>query len=160
MKLFPEKLIHFKLNDSQDKTLEKLKRKTEFSEKLYSSHSEKSFIGIVEKGQFKIISSAIGLGAFCTMNGNIEKEEGSVKVEMNFPFKILTSVMLIFILFGKISLLFKPPFISFGWIFGLILQILMVRFVFVGIFFSISAKHSLNQFRDVLDVEFSNKSKV
>jgi hypothetical protein len=40
MKLFPEKLIHFKLNDSQDKTLEKLKRK---------QNSQKNCIQVIQK---------------------------------------------------------------------------------------------------------------
>lgn len=92
MKIFPTKELKFKLIDDQAETLNRLNRRTEKSENLTSQITDKSFRGIINRNEFKIISSAIGKGAFCVMTGTIESDKGNVKVEIHKVFRILLSV--------------------------------------------------------------------
>ena len=77
MKIFPTKELNFKLIDDQAKTLNRLSRRTEKSENMTSQYTGKSFRGIINGNEFKIISSTIGKGAFCVMTGKIESESGN-----------------------------------------------------------------------------------
>ncbi len=67
MKVFPSKDYKFELYIDAEKPIEQLKRETDSSINLVSYHTNKAFIGQVEFPHFKIISSAIGRGAFCVM---------------------------------------------------------------------------------------------
>ncbi|WP_313100766.1 hypothetical protein [Epilithonimonas sp.] len=123
-----------------------------------SKVTEKSFIGKVKNNNFRIISSNIGKGAFCILTGFIKEEKGEVLVEINKPFKILLIILMIspfisfFIqLFSKITE-FNPIFILVC-----IGQVLIIRFFFIGIFFKIQSKKSINKLSDVLDTEWINK---
>lgn len=60
MKIFPTKELNFKLIDGPSETLDRLNRRTEKSENLTSQYTDKSFRGIINGNEFKIISSAIG----------------------------------------------------------------------------------------------------
>ena len=155
MKIFPTIELKFKLIDDQEETLNRLNRRTEKSKKLTSIHTDKSFRGIVYGNKFKIISSVIGKGAFCVMTGEINSESGNVKVEINKIFRILLSIILCLPAIGITAAIltsseeFSPVFILV-----IILQVLMIRYVFIGLAFKFLSKDSLNRLRDVLDFEW------
>jgi len=155
MNIFPTKEKGFKLIDDQAETLNRLNRRTEKSENLTSQYTDKSFRGMINGNEFKIISSVIGKGAFCVMTGEINSDNGNVKVEIHKVFRILLSIFLCFPVVGFISLLitedkgFSPIMILV-----MIAQILMIRYVFIGFAFNILSKKSLNKLRDVLDFEW------
>jgi quinol-cytochrome oxidoreductase complex cytochrome b subunit len=154
MEIFPTKELKFKLLDSKEETIERLKRRTEFSEKMTSNFTDKSFRGILNGDEFKIISSEIGKGALCVMTGKIDNDNSYVNVEMNKAFRILFSIMFVMpIIALTIETVKKPNDILIFILVG-IGQILMIRFFFIGIFFSRMSKQSLNRLRDVLDIEF------
>lgn len=154
MKILPAKELKFNLIDSKAETIERLKRRTEFSEKMISSFTDKSFRGIVKEDEFKIISSEIGIGALCVMNGKLEEKVGYVDLEINKAFQILFSIFLILPVFAVIFQATKEPNNTLIFILIGIGQILMIRYVFIGYFFSKMSKHSLNRLRDVLDIEY------
>ncbi|WP_226390175.1 hypothetical protein [Penaeicola halotolerans] len=155
MKIFPTKEISFRLIDSHDETLDRLKRRTEPSENVTSQYTDKSFRGKINGTRFKIISSAIGRGAFCVLTGEIGSDQGNVRVEIHNVFKVLLSIILLFPVIGLIIALingtedFSPIFIVV-----VILQILFIRLLFIGLAFRFLSKSSLNRFRDVLDIEW------
>ena len=154
MEIFPTKELKFKLLDSKEETIERLKRRTEFSEKMTSNFTDKSFRGILNGDEFKIISSEIGKGALCVMTGKIDNDNSYVNVEMNKAFRILFSIMFVIpIIALTIETVKKPNDILIFILVG-IGQILMIRFFFIGMFFSRMSKQSLNRLRDVLDIEF------
>lgn len=80
MKIFPGKKLEFKLTDNYDETLNRLEPETEKSKNLTSQYTHKSFRGTLNGNHFKLISSAIGKGAFCVMTGTIETNKGYVEV--------------------------------------------------------------------------------
>lgn len=155
MNIFPIKERKFMLIGDQEDTIDRLNRRTEKSENLTSAFTEKSFRGTINKNEFKIISSVIGKGAFCVMIGKINPENGYVKVEIHKGFRILLSVFLCLPVIGMIALILtKSKDFSPILIVVMILQILLIRYVFVGLAFHFLSKDSLNRLRDVLDIEW------
>ncbi len=155
MKIFPTKELKFKLIDDQAETLNRLNRRTEKSENLTSQYTDKSFRGIINGNEFKIISSVIGKGAFCVLTGTIETDKGSVKVEINKVFRILLSIMLCFPIIGiLIAILSGKEEPNPIFILVVIGQILVIRYVFIGLAFKFLSRDSLNRLRDVLDCEW------
>ena len=155
MKLFPTKELEFKLLNDQTETLERLNRRTERSDNLMSQFTDKSFRGIINGNEFKLISSAIGKGAFCVMSGQINSVNGSVKVEINKVFRILLIIILLFPFVGIVVMaIIKPEEFYPIMILVAIGQILMIRYIFIGIAFRFLSRESLNRFRDVLDLDW------
>jgi len=155
MELYPTKELKFRLINEQVETLTRLNRRTDKSEKLISSDTDRSFLGTINGNKFKIISATLGKGAFCVMHGSIESESGNVRVEIHKVFKILLSIFLLFPIVGFIAITisdtekFSPLFILIT-----IGQILMIRYAFIGLAFNFLSKESLNRLRDVVDFEW------
>lgn len=155
MKIFPILERKFKLNGEQNETIARLTRRTEISETLSSSFTDKSFRGLIEGNKFKLITSLIGFGAFCVMKGEIIKDQGHVKVEINKPFRIFLSIFLCLPMVLLVAMLFdKTQELSPLIILVVIGQILMIRYLFIGLVFWYLSKLSLNSLADVLDIEW------
>lgn len=155
MKIFPSKELKFKLTSDQANTLNRLNRRTDKSENLTSQYTDKSFRGIINGNEFKIISSAIGKGPFCVMTGVIESDKGMVKVEIHQVFRILLSIMLCFPIIGiLITLLSRKEEPNPIFILVVIGQILIIRYVLIELAFKFLSRESLNRLRDVLDIEW------
>ena len=156
MNIFPTKELEFKLIDDQAETLNRLNRRTEKSKNLTSQYTDKSFRGMIDGNEFKIISSVIGKGAFCVMTGKINSDNGNVKVEIHKVFRILLSIILCFPVIGIVALLLSDAK-EFSPILILVLigQVLMIRYVFIGLAFKLLSKASLYRLRDVLDFEWT-----
>ena len=154
MKIFPTKEMKFRLIDNEEATLERLKRRTEYSKNLTSSYTDKSFRGIIKDNTFKIISSEIGKGALCVMSGKIENENGFVYLEVNKPFKVLFSILFILPVVAIIFQTLTNPKDIIIYILVAIGQLFIIRFIFLTIFFSKMYKHSINRLRDVLDIQY------
>ncbi|WP_374443618.1 hypothetical protein [Epilithonimonas sp.] len=158
MEIFPSQVYEFGLINGQNETLERLKRRTEESDSLTSKLTEKSFIGKVSKNRFRIISSTIGKGTFCTMTGFVSYEKGEVKLEISKPFKILLSILMILPFIAFLAQVFSTSE-EFNPVFIMVFlgQVLIIRFLFIGLFFKILSKQSLNRLSDVLDTEWVKK---
>ncbi len=155
MKIFPTKELKFRLINDQVETLDRLNRRTERSENLTSQFTDKSLRGLINENEFKLISSAIGKGAFCVMSGHVNFVDGRVKVEIHKVFRILLTIILLFPLVGIILMAtieteeFSPITILVA-----IGQILMIRYFFIGLAFRFLSRESLNRLQDVLDIEW------
>ncbi|WP_157593263.1 hypothetical protein [Rufibacter tibetensis] len=155
MNIFPLKNQGFRLIESQAETLNLLMRRTEKSESLTSQVTDKSFRGMISGNKFKIISSAFGRGAFCVLTGEINTNEGHVKVEIHKVFKVLLSIILCFPIIAVASMaVSRAEDFSANFILTAVLQVLMIRYAFIGIAFKFLSNSSLNRLRDVLDLEW------
>ena len=158
MKYFPSNFYEFGLIDDQDKTIERLKRRTLISNNLFSQTTEKSFIGKVNENRFKIISSDIGKGAFCSLNGKLNNKSGEVLVEINKPFRVLLSIILLFPVIALIvQIIIKPEDFNLIFLIVCLGQILMIRFLFIEFAYKFLSKQILNKLSDVLDIEWIRK---
>lgn len=155
MKLFPTKEQKFRLVNDQVETLERLSRRTERSENLTSQFTDKSFRGLINGNEFKIISSAIGKGAFCVMTGRINSVDGSVKVEIHKAFQFLLSIILLLPVVGIIVMTttrteeFSPIMVLVA-----VGHFLMIRYIPIELAFQFLSRESLNRLREVLDLEW------
>lgn len=155
MKIFPIQERKFSLHGDQKETIARLARRTDITETLSSSFTDKSFRGSIEGNRFKLITSLIGFGAFCVMTGEIHPADGQVKVEINKPFRILLSVFLCLPLLVLIPLTLNEPEAFSPWYILIpIGQMVMIRYIFIGLVFWFLSRLSLNSLADVLDIEW------
>lgn len=159
MKIFPTSDYSFKLLGEPIESFERLKRRTLISDSLSSKITDKSFLGIINNNSFRLISSEIGRGAFCVLNGEIIDKNGTIKIEINKPFQILLSVILCLPIVVLISQLFSQDSHLFLLLVVALGQILIIRFMFIEIAFKKLSKNSLNRLSDVLDIESLEKNK-
>jgi len=157
MKIFPSNNYIFKIVGEEKETLERLKRRTEISESLTSQITDKSFRGMIKDNTFKIISSVIGRGAFCVLSGEIKNQEGEVTIEINKVFRNLFSLFLCLPMIGFIAQFFSKNEELYMTFLLLILQVLMIRYIFIEFAFRIFSKASLNRLIDVLDISHIEK---
>ncbi|MCF6141782.1 hypothetical protein L1S34_10840 [Flavobacterium sp. K77] len=159
MSIFPKSDYTFKIIGEETETIERLKRRTEQSESFISNITDKSFRGIIKDNTFRIISSEIGKGSFCVLSGEINNQNGQVNVEINKAFRILLSVLLCFPFIGLIAQFFtnKEEF-SIIFVLVVLLQILMIRYLFIEFAFRRFSRSSLNKLSDVLDREHIEKN--
>lgn len=156
MKLFPTKELKFRLVNDQAETLDRLNRRTERSNHLTSQVTDKPFRGLINGNEFKLISSAIGKGAFCVLSGKINSAEGSVKVEIHKVFRVLLTIILLLPLVGIIlmTIIGTDEFSPIRMILFAIGQMVMIRYIFIEFAFRFLSRESLNKLRDVLDLEW------
>lgn len=110
---------------------------------------------MINGNEFKVIISLIEKGAFCVMTGKINSENVIVKVETYKVFEILLSIFLCFPVVGMIVLILRnaQEFLPIL-ILVMIGQILIIRYVFIGLAFRFLSEDFLNRLPDVLDFEW------
>lgn len=153
MKIFPKNSYKFKIIGEDLETLERLNRRTEFSDNLISINTSKSFIGKINKNNFRIISSQVGFGAFCVLNGFIKDKNGEVSIEIH---KVFRGFICLFLCFPIIGLIIQSVFKrEFSLIFVLVAlgQLILIRYFFIEFTYRRLSKSSLNRLADVLDFE-------
>lgn len=154
MTIFPKSDYTFKIVGEETEAMERLKRRTEYSESLTSSITDKSFRGIIKDNTFRIISSEIGRGAFCVLTGEIVNKDGKVHVEINKAFRILLSIFFCFPFVAIIVECASKKEYSITFIAVAILHLLIIRYIFIEFVFRLLSKSSLKRLIDVLDIEY------
>ncbi|MGL4598112.1 MAG: hypothetical protein ACRCYO_11305 [Bacteroidia bacterium] len=154
MKLFPTSTYSYRIFGDEAETLDRLIRRTETTSRMVSQLTDKSFCGIVMNRKFKLISSEIGIGAFCVLTGEIEGKDGRVFIEINKPFRIMLCVLML-MLFLSIALEFISHRENFSIVLILfaIFLVLIIRFVLIEYLFKRLSKRSLRRLSDILDME-------
>jgi Na+/glutamate symporter len=154
MNILPVQNYQFDLVDSQTETLDRLKRRTEISDKLTSKITGKSFVGKINQNKFHLLPANISKGTFCTLQGVLYDTKGEVEVEINKNFKIILYIFLCLPLLGFFAQFFSGQE-KFNPIFILVCigQILVIRYFFIGIYFWMSSKIAVTKLAEVLDAE-------
>ncbi len=144
-RLFPERNYSARLAPNEPAAWERLRTNTELRDTLITVRTSKAFIGQVRPGTFKLISSEIGRGAICTMEGQFGQDgSGSVRLRMHMAFRVMMVILLLmpvaaipltFFTNGPRAAAWQIPMAVVGLIF--------VRFVFFGSLFKSRAKSGL-----------------
>lgn len=154
MKVFPSKGVEFTFAETEDLLIRRLDRSIEKSETLTSRNTSRPFIGKLTENHFEIISSAVGIGSFCIMNGEVLPNKLFVNVEIQKVFKILLGIFLCLPVVGlPMAIITSEEEFSFLILTVIIGQVLMIRFLFIGVAFKLISKISLNRMRYVLELE-------
>jgi hypothetical protein len=155
MELFPSKNYSVRLRANDAAVWERLRSLTEPRDFLGSVPTKKHFIGRVKPNAFKVISSQLGRGAFCTVEGHFTDgmHEGKIRVEINKPFRLL---MVIFLLMSIGALVFifltRPPLAGLRQALMLALLLLFARFVVVELTFRMLSGNCMTGLKKVLEV--------
>lgn len=155
MNIFPIIKRKFILNQSQEETLYLLNKKTERSENLTSNYTEKPFQGIIDGNTFKLISSDMIKGSFCVMTGQINPEDGYVKIEINIVFRILLTIVFCFPLIGILILLTQYVPLQ---VVLIALITLFMRYVLVGLAFKFLSEECMTHLQEAADIEWEKKA--
>ncbi|WP_443937901.1 hypothetical protein [Pedobacter sp. MW01-1-1] len=159
MKIFPESDYNFKITGSETEAFERLKRRTEFSKSLTSQITDKSFRGIIKENTFRIISSEIGKGAFCVLEGKVDNQNGQLNISINKVFQILLSIILCFPIALLITdLIAQKGRFSIMTLITVIIIFVSIRFIFIELAFRQLSKNSIKRLSDILDIESIEKN--
>jgi len=140
IKFFPAEEYQLKYRKSKDGAIDFFRENTKESNVLATVITGKRFIGIVNNEIFKVISSEVGIGAFCVFSGVLVNDGCNLKVEINKPFKILLCIIsLMMPLAIVIQLIVSPGWQNIGLIVPLSMFIVIGRFILKFMF-----KQSLN----------------
>ena len=153
--LFPSRSYTARLGSTDPVVWERLQQNTELRDTLVSVRTNKLFTGQVASGKFKLISSRIGKGAFCTMEGDFTAADGSgtIRFRVHKAFRILILVWAALIV-GLVAFMVWQRGVSHGWI--LAVQVLeafaflvIIHFAIEGLFRSL-AKSGLKSLTELL----------
>jgi hypothetical protein len=153
MKLFPTKNFTAELKIDYSISMENLKLNTDITNTLTSARTKSEFRGQVNEKGFKIISSEIGRGAICVLNGKFTERKGEIEIRIHNAFKVMFSILLLypFIGFGiitfqegiKKAIEFLPMFL---------IVLLFIRFVFIELSFRFISNTGINKLAKALNI--------
>lgn len=91
MHIFPTTTYSAHIRGDGPSAWANLRACTELRDSLVTIRTAKLFIGQVGQGLFKLISSRIGVGAFCTMEGDFTTPSGSgtIRFRVHLAFRVL-----------------------------------------------------------------------
>ena len=157
MKLFPERKYNVQIEDEIFDSITELKRNTKLSNSLVSERTKKAFIGQVGDSHFKIISSEIGRGAFCVLQGRFEEKKGVIEIKIHKAFRVMLSIIMIFPFIGFGIAIFQQGFVkSLGIIPALLFLLIFLRFVFIGLTFRFVTQTGLSKLKKILKIKQIN----
>lgn len=153
MKLFPKRNFKAELSEISSVAMGELKRNTDITDSLISDWTKKAFRGQVNENGFKIISSEIGRGAICVLNGKFDGKTGEIEVRIHKAFKIMFSILMLMPIIGFVIIALTNGIKeSFGIIIPLIVLIIFVRFIFMELSFRFISKTGLNKLTRIIGI--------
>ncbi len=154
--LFPSKTFNVRLSSNDPSAWTRLRESTELRDSLVSVRTSKTFIGQVRASYFKLISSRIGHGAFCTLEGKFTTSGGSgtIHIEVHKAFRILIGCWTLAV-GGLIAFTVWQRGFSTGWIVAVqivevIVFIIIIRFVVIGGLFRSLVKSGMEALTTIL----------
>lgn len=160
MKLFPKRNFITELSENSSLVMEELKRNTDITDSLVSDWTKKAFRGQVNENGFKIISSEIGSGAICVLNGNFNGKTGKIEIRIHKAFKVMFSILMLMPIIGLgIALLTSGIEESLGIIIQMVMGVLFVRFVFIEFSFRIISKTGLDKLSEIIGITELKKTR-
>ena len=159
MKIFPASKYKIVLNEDYEKYIEILKYNTKESNSLSSQVTDKKFIGKIGENSFRLIGSEKGIGAFTVFTGDFNKKSGTIKTEINGPFKIIISIIFIFpIILFSLNVINNGILKSLGLLVPLFMFWAFIRFVLIGLFNKYSSKVTMDKLKTTLSITSLEKN--
>ncbi|SDY10027.1 hypothetical protein SAMN05444411_1251 [Lutibacter oricola] len=154
MKLFPTKEFTAELRSDFSISKENLKLETDITDSLVSDWTNKEFRGQVYDNGFKLISSEIGIGAVCVLDGKFNGKVGEIEIRIHKAFKVMFSILMLMpfsiFLFEIITNGIKD---SIGLIVPATMGIVFGRFVLIEFSFRYISKIGIDKLTDILTIK-------
>ena len=161
MKMFPTKKFTAELTENSAVAMAELKRNTDITDTLVSDYTKKEFRGQVNENEFKVISSEIGRGAICVLNGKFDGKTGEIEIRIHKAFKVMFSILMLMPIVGfGIVAITNGIEKSYGIILPMIMSILFVRFVFMELSFRFVSKTGINKLKRVIGIKMLIKNEA
>ncbi|MDP2060227.1 MAG: hypothetical protein U1C58_13765 [Flavobacteriaceae bacterium] len=161
MKIFPTKNFKAELTENSAIAMAELKRNTDITDTLVSDWTKKEFRGQVNENGFKVISSEIGRGAICVINGKFDGKAGEIEVRIHKAFKVMFSILMLMPIIGfGIVAITNGIEKSYGIILPMIMGILFVRFVFMELSFRFVSKTGMNKLKRIIGITTLKKNEA
>lgn len=147
IRLFPSKTYSVRLVANDSSVWVRLREDTELQDSLVTVLTSKTFIGQIRPGQFKLISSRIGRGAFCTFEGMFNALDGSgrIHVQVHKAFRILILVWPLLPVCGLAYAFYAHgPAEGVRQLLMIVALLLMIRFIYIEWLFRSVAKSGLD----------------
>lgn len=156
IRVFPTKTFTARIVSNDPSAWTRLRENTELRDSLISVRTNKTFVGQVRTGYFKLISSRIGRGAFCTLEGRFTAPDGSgtIHFEVHKAFRILMIAWLLVIV-GLMIWAWSMKGTSLNWIpliqtAEFIVLLALIRFVAIEWLFRSVAKSGMEAITPLL----------
>ncbi|WP_340155315.1 hypothetical protein [uncultured Winogradskyella sp.] len=161
MKIFPTKNFTAELSENNAIAMAELKRNTDITDTLVSAYTKKGFRGQVNENEFKVISSEIGRGAICVLNGKFDGKTGEIEIRIHKAFKVMFSILMLMPIIGfGIVAITSGIEKSYGIIFPMIMGILFIRFVFMELSFRFVSKNGMNKLKRTIGITTLKKNEA
>ena len=156
IRVFPSKTFTARLVSNDPSAWTRLRENTELRDSLISVRTNKTFVGQVSTGYFKLISSRIGRGAFCMLEGRFAAPDGTgtIHIEVHKAFRILMIAWLVVMVglmiwaaFMQGSSLNRVPLIQAA---EFVVLLVIVRFVAIEWLFRSVAKNGMEAITPLL----------
>ncbi|WP_025665367.1 hypothetical protein [Aquimarina megaterium] len=149
MKLFPTKYYSIELLNDSSIALTELKNHTLSDEQFVADWNNQVFIGKIYDNEFEIKLSKNLYGAFCVLNGKLEKRCGTLEIRVGKTFKIL---FLIIVLFAISVLVISTIQNRLDTLFQSVIAIISLRFIFIEFGFRIISKTGLDKLTRIIGI--------
>jgi len=150
MKIFPEKDYFFELNKDCLLAISDLKNQTLPEEQFTVKWNNQSFIGKVERNEFKLKILKKIIGEFCVIKGKLENKKGTLEIRTGKIIKIIFAAIVLFALSGIITAIIRT---EWELIFHLTMTILVMRFIFLELGFKLASKSGIIKLSKIIEIK-------
>lgn len=149
MKLLPSRYYSIELQNDSSIAMTELENHTLSDEQFVANWNNQAFIGKINNEEFEIKLSKNLYGAFCVLNGKLEKRNGTLEIRVGKTFKILFLIIVLFVISGLVVSIIQNRLDT---LFPLIMTIIVFRFIFIEFSFRYISKTGLNKLSKIIGI--------
>ena len=154
MKIFPSKEYSVTLINDGSESIAELRKETLSEDQFVSNWNSQTFIGRIDGPEFEVKLSKKLYGTFCILKGKIERSNGILEIRISKIFKVLFWVLFLFPIIGFfISVIQNGFYNSVDFIIPTLLLLLVIRFVFIGLGFTIFSRKAIKKLSKTIGIE-------
>lgn len=150
MKIFPKHDYLIELNNDSSLAISELEKQTFPKEQFITNWNSHAFIGEIKESEFEIKLSKKIIGDICVLKVKLENEKGTLEIRTGKIFKIIFVAIIMFVLSGIITSIILNKLES---IFYLVIEILIMRYVFLELSFRHVSKITINKLTKIIGIK-------
>lgn len=150
MKIVPKNDYLIELTNHSAQAILKLKNQTLHKEQFITNFKNQTFIGEIKESEFEIKLSEKLFGEFCVLNGKLEGKTGIIEIKTTRIVRIIFIATMLFVFSGIIVAIIQN---KLRLILPMFMTILIMRFIFIELTFSLVSKRLLNKLIEIIEIK-------
>jgi hypothetical protein len=150
MKIFPEKDCSIELNNDDFLAISELKIQTLSKRQFVSNWNNQVFIGDINENEFELSLSKKMFVELCVVNGKLHNRKAIMKMQTGKIAKIIFAAIVLFSLSGMLVAIMQS---KLNLVIYLVLNILVMRFVFLEIGFRYASKNFILKLNEIIGLK-------